>query len=157
MRETRLKMFGGLTLLPLAEAEIAAAKAKPAEIAAARAKASAAIGAVNARADWQWSSFYNPAGKILAPLAQADLITYKLRLHDIDGYVRLVRAKLELLAAGVAPEGRAEWLKESPPETRSPYDGTPMTLDVQAGLLQFTGQGTHSFLPQPKNRFGVPL
>lgn len=116
----------------MAVAELASAPATEFE---ARRKAMAQPYGVTLR----WDYVYNPLGKFVLFAAELDWARYAARLHDLDGYLRLVRLQWAMKRAGASdPEA---FLGQSGAQYADPYTGQPMGWNAETKSVYFTARG----------------
>lgn len=84
----------------------------------------------------------NPAGNILVRIAAPDFGEYGLRLHDLDGYNRLIGLWVEMAAAGVGTDDAGEFAAKSEPRFHDPYTQKPMRWDAAKKRLYYEAQGS---------------
>ena len=86
---------------------------------------------------------YNPTGEALLSIARPDLISYALRVSDLEGLRRMAVLTTELRSQGVAAGQMAQKLTEAP--ARNPYTVQPFVWDASAKTVVFTGleKGEH--------------
>ena len=87
----------------------------------------------------EWNYVRNPMGKILAGIALPEMGTYIERVHDLDGYIRLVSLQVAIRAEQVAPAAIGEFADKAVPEMCDPYTGMPMGWDAASSSLWFVG------------------
>jgi len=81
-----------------------------------------------------WFYIKNPVGKILAAIAQPDYENYVERQHDLDGYLKMVKIQLTVLADVVAKD------KTSDIKVHDPYTQKLMQYDANTGIVTFEGR-----------------
>ena len=81
-----------------------------------------------------WFYIKNPVGKILASIAEPDYENYIERQHDLDGYLKMLKMQLDVLADVVAKD------KTSGIKVHDPYTQKLMQYDVDTGVLTFEGR-----------------
>ncbi len=86
-----------------------------------------------------WFYFKNPAGKILMSVAEPNYVNYIERHHDTEGFIRIVRAQLQLLAENTPKENIAKVLAQHP----NPYTLQP--FKTKGDKLVFEGQADYSY------------
>ncbi len=100
----------------------------------------------------------NPVGKALFGLTLPNMTTYIERLHDLDGYIRLVTLQATLRHDQVARDAIGPYVAKAPPEMRNPYNGDAMQWDAATSSLMFTGkQNSSSNLTRDPKVFRVTL
>ena len=80
---------------------------------------------------------YNPTGEALLSIARPDLISYALRVSDLEGLRRMAVLTTELRDQGVAAGQMAQKLTEAP--VRNPYTDQPFVWDASTKTVVFTG------------------
>jgi hypothetical protein len=87
-----------------------------------------------------WEYFDNPAGNLLRRIAMpedgADAYG-RLRLHDLDGYNRLLGLRVEMMASGATADAAGAFVAKSDARFHDPYTGKAMTWDASARRLGF--------------------
>ncbi len=83
----------------------------------------------------------NSQGWFIVQFIPSANASYGDRLRDLDGLIRLVNLKREILRQGVADDRIPEWLAAQGAEWRDPYTGEPMRWDADARRLYFEGHG----------------
>ena len=81
-----------------------------------------------------WFYIKNPVGKILASIAEPEYENYIERQHDLDGYLKMLKMQLDVLADVVAKD------KTSGIKVHDPYTQKLMQYDVDTGVLTFEGR-----------------
>jgi len=84
----------------------------------------------------------NPVGAILQQIATPAGVAYIYKLHDVDGLISLLNAKIALLAEGVTAERIAQALAGS--RWRNPYDNSTLTWDSALRILSFASPDERS-------------
>ena len=85
---------------------------------------------------------YNPVGKILvaigasSPQSQARYIS---RVHNLDGYMRLLRMQLDIYVKKVPVKDIGSYLEKSPADLFDPYRNQPFRWDPDKRELWFEG------------------
>lgn len=104
-----------------------------------------------------WRFIRNPGGKILL-FVGTDYFTYAERIHDIDGYIRLVVLQAALRRDDVPLTEVADYMQHVAPDLRNPYDGQLMRWDAASNTISFEGRQKNNFNPEdtPKT-FSVRL
>jgi hypothetical protein len=97
----------------------------------------------------------NPVGKILVNVGTNDFSKYAYRLHDLEGYLRLVQTKMWLMNEAGQPQALpvAQLLKGSPQAMRNPYTLQPMSWDERQSELVFEGREVATFNPTKTTQF----
>ncbi len=85
------------------------------------------------------SRIYNFVGDFLFSVGDSDLVSYAVRVADLEGVRRLALAAAELRSEGVAVDGVTRALARL--AVTDPYTGTPFEWDGDAGTLIFKGLG----------------
>lgn len=94
-----------------------------------------------------WHYLYNPLGKFMFHIGEPLWQPYIARLHDLDGYIHLVRLQLAVTQAKIAPPDVPAFLEKSGPLAADPYTGQLMEWDPEAKTLSFRARGA-----RPKER-----
>ena len=87
-----------------------------------------------------WRFIRNPVGKVLLTMPTLDFFDWAERLHDLDGHIRLVALQATLRRDGAPRNQIADYVQQTGPDLRSPYDGEPMRWDEEHATLSFTGR-----------------
>ena len=98
-----------------------------------------------------WFFIENPVGKILASIAEPDYANYIERQHDLDGYLKMVKMQLDVLADGAGKN------KTSGIKVHDPYTQKLMQYDVDTGVLTFEGRQPSSGNFNKSNIYQVKL
>lgn len=95
----------------------------------------------------QWNWIYNPVGKILQGVAAPSFQEYAWRLHDLDGLLRLLALRMDMLAAGVSADQAQEFIAKSDAALHNPYTRKPMNWDAGKKRVYFEAKssGTKRF------------
>lgn len=93
---------------------------------------------------WSWDIAYNPIGKMLIAIANPAYDRYSGRIHNLDGFLRLVSLQIAIKQAAIRDADIPEYLGHTRPELRNPYTGEPMQWDRQSRALYFNGMGEKS-------------
>ena len=88
-----------------------------------------------------WHYLYNPLGKFMFQIGEPLWQPYIARLHDLDGYIHLVRLQLAVTQAQIAPPDVPAFLEKSGPLAADPYTGQLMEWDPEAKTLSFRARG----------------
>lgn len=88
---------------------------------------------------WSWHFAYNPVGKIFASMAGNLHDSFTGRIHNLDGFLRLVSLQIAIKQAAIRDADIPEFLGRTRPELRNPYTGEPMQWDRQSRALYFNG------------------
>ena len=84
--------------------------------------------------DYRLLTQKNPVGRILASISAPECEKYIERQHDLDGYLKMVRMQLALLADGTLIE------KIASIELLDPYTQKQMPYDAISGVVTFNGR-----------------
>ncbi|HEX4327863.1 MAG TPA: hypothetical protein VH105_13645 [Burkholderiales bacterium] len=89
-----------------------------------------------------WNYLHNPAGKILITTGEDPglYMNYVERVHDLDGYIRLVTLQAALRRRNIALDDVAAFVQQASPEMRNPYNGQAMRWDASTSSLLFEGE-----------------
>ncbi len=79
---------------------------------------------------WFWHFVYNPVGKLLNSIVEPAYNGYIVRIHNLDGFLRLASLQLGIKQAAIPDTDIPEFLRSTPPELRNPYTGDPMSWDA---------------------------
>lgn len=90
---------------------------------------------------FHWHYLYNPLGKFMFHIGEPLWLPYVARVHDLDGYIQLVRLQLALKQAKVASSDVPTFLETSDASIRDPYTGLPMEWDPVKKTLSFRARG----------------
>lgn len=82
----------------------------------------------------------NPVGTCMVAMNAAHYQSYFQRIHDMDGYRRLVMLQYLATAEGVRAQDMQAWLQASPAELRNPYTLQAMQWDAATHSLVFDGK-----------------
>ena len=97
------------------------------------------------RYDWGWLSSwhfaYNPIGKILNTHPGSAYDSYTGRIHNLDGFLRLVSLSLAAKQQSVRDADMPAFLASTQPNLRSPYTSDPMLWDTGSRTIYFNGMG----------------
>lgn len=102
---------------------------------------------INAHFDFEenlgWHTLYNPVGKFLNSISgRGDFSDYIARMHDLDGYVRLVALHLQIRSKGLADAEIPGFLQTTDKRYVDSYTTQPMQWDAKQRLLFFNGLST---------------
>lgn len=86
-----------------------------------------------------WHIFYNPVGKILDAIAKPAYESYSGRIHNLDGFLRLVSLQTAVKRAGILDSAVEKFLVDTAPEQRNPYTGEAMQWDAGSRVIYFNG------------------
>lgn len=93
--------------------------------------------------DWDWLSSwhfaYNPIGKILNAIAEPAYANYTARIHNLDGFLRLVSLSLAVKQQSVRDTDMQMFLAHESPNLRNPYTNEPMLWDADNRTIYFYG------------------
>lgn len=110
----------------------------------------------DAMADFGLGWVYNPIGKTLVAISAGQYLPYADRLPDLDAYLRLVRAQLEVRIASIPAEQVAAFLAAADPQMRNPYTNQPFEWKAADRSISFAALserwrkwGTKAFVPLP--------
>jgi len=92
-----------------------------------------------ASAPFVWHIFYNPVGKILDAIAEQPYENYSGRIHNLDGFLRLVSLQTAVKRAGIHDSAVEKFLVDTAPEQRNPYTGEAMQWDARSRAIYFNG------------------
>ncbi len=93
----------------------------------------------------------NPIGRILLGVAEPDYANYIERQHDLDGYLKMVKLQLTILADGTKKD------KTIGIELLDPYTQKPMPYDVSTGVITFVGRQPSNTNLNKSNIYQVKL
>jgi hypothetical protein len=82
---------------------------------------------------------YNPFGKLLHASAMPAFVTYKTRLHDLDGRQRLLRLQWKIVEQQVPADKVGDFIAAAGAEYHDPYTNKPMAWDAKTRTLSFVG------------------
>lgn len=88
---------------------------------------------------WSWDLGYNPSGKILSTMLNLAHNGHIGRIHNLDGFLRLVSLQIAIKQAAIRDADIPEFLGRARPELHNPYTGEPMQWDNQNRTLYFNG------------------
>jgi hypothetical protein len=88
---------------------------------------------------WSWHFAYNPVGKIYSSMSSGVFDNYTGRIHNFDGFLRLVSLQIAIKQAAIRYADIPGFLGRTRPELRNPYTGEPMQWDSQSRALYFNG------------------
>jgi len=87
---------------------------------------------------WCWHCAYNLSGKFFA--AQATFYDrYTIRLHNLDGFLRLVSLQVTAKRTGVRDSDMEKFLTDTASAFRNPYTNEPMDWDPTSRTIYFNG------------------
>lgn len=93
--------------------------------------------------DWlpPWHFSYNPIGKVLNTIAVPVYDSYTARVHNLDGFLRLVSLSLAARQQSVRDTDMPAFLARAQPNLRNPYSNDPMSWDAGDRAIYFNGMG----------------
>lgn len=100
---------------------------------------------------------YNPIGKILNAIAVAPYDSYTARVHNLDGFLRLVSLSLAAKQQSVRAADMPAFLARAQPNLRHPYTNEPMFWDSNNRTIYFNGMGEKHDDELLDKRIGVHL
>ncbi len=94
-----------------------------------------------AQSDWPWSWHfaYNPGGKIATFMSNTIYASYTARIHNLDGFLRLVSLQIAVKRASIRDIAMQKFLADSVPDLHNPYTGEAMLWDADARAIYFNG------------------
>lgn len=112
--------------------------------------------------DWQWwlSSWrfaYNPIGKILNAIAEPAYASYTARIHNLDGFLRLVSLSLTARQQSVRDADMPAFLARAHTKFSNPYTNEPMLWDADTRTIYFKGMGESNDHELLSKRIGIRL
>lgn len=112
--------------------------------------------------DWEWwlSSWrfaYNPVGKIINAISVAPYGSYTARIHNLDGFLRLVSLSLAARQQSVRDADMPQFLARASSILRNPYTNEPMLWDADNRTIYFHGMGEKYDDELLDKRIGVHL
>lgn len=103
-------------------------------------------------------SVRNFAGQLLLQIWDAEIfIDYLERMHDADGFRRLLHLQWLALREGVRAADMPAWLQASPAELRDPYTQAPMEWDAASTSLGFTGRQRQIQNPDASHHYQLQI
>ncbi len=99
----------------------------------------------------------NIVGRCMQAHSTPNLLRYFLRVHDIEGYRRLVLLQAQAQAQKVALADMPAWLATSPPRLHNPYTLQAMQWDTANKRLIFEGHERQSQHPQGSSTYQIRL
>ena len=98
--------------------------------------------------DWlpPWHFAYNPIGKILNAIAVTPYDNYTARIHNLDGFMRLVSLSLAARQQSVRDADMPALLARAQLNLRNPYTNDPMLWDAENRAFYFDGMGDDNLL-----------
>lgn len=99
----------------------------------------------------------NIVGRCMQTHSTPNLLQYFLRVHDIEGYRRLVLLQAQAHAQKVALAQMPAWLAASPPSLHNPYTLQAMQWNAANNRLIFEGQERQSQHPQASSTYQIRL
>ncbi len=117
---------------------------------------------------WHPKSWLNIGGVlvsgVLNQIVAAGYSGYKEKLHDIDGFARLIAARTAMRQTGSTSAGCAAWMAQSAPQYRSPWDDSPMRCVAVAenktdvATLVFVGRSVDGGFTKARTKeWSIPL
>lgn len=112
--------------------------------------------------DWQWwlSSWrfaYNPIGKILNAIAEPAYASYTARIHNLDGFLRLISLSLTARQQSVRDADMPGFLARAHTKFSNPYTNEPMLWDADTRTIYFKGMGEGNDHELLSKRIGIRL
>ena len=99
----------------------------------------------------------NSVGRCMQAHSTPNLLQYFLRVHDIEGYRRLVLLQAQAQAQKVTLAQMPAWLATSPPRLHNPYTLQAMQWDATNNRLIFEGHERQSQHPQASPTYQIRL
>lgn len=90
---------------------------------------------------------YNPVGKIVISIAPSQYKNYAYRIHDLDGYSRLVELQRRIVLSRIPSTKAGELIATADTNLLDPYTGKPMAFDAIARTISFAAK-SHDTLDQ---------
>ena len=84
---------------------------------------------------------YNRIGRELVAAWYADLSSYFMKVHDLDGLIRLVNLQIQIVAFKLPDERIGPFLQTSDAALTNPYSGEAMLWDAKERTLSFKARG----------------
>jgi len=107
-----------------------------------------------------WTAIRNPGGIVLMAVIDGNgrLFADMERLHDLDGYIRLVTLQSALRRDQVAGNAASAYAAKAPPGMRNPYNGEAMRWDAASSSLLFEGRpGASADPPSAKKGYRIKM
>lgn len=86
-----------------------------------------------------WHFAYNPIGKILNAIAEPAYANYTVRIHNLDGFLRLVSLSLAARQQSVRDADMPLFLARASSNLRNPYTNESMLWDADNRTIYFFG------------------
>jgi hypothetical protein len=100
-------------------------------------------GQASGQYDWDWLTAwrfaYNPVGKILNAIAVSAYGNYTARVHNLDGFLRLVSLSLAAKGQAIHDTDMPGFIARAKPNLRNPYTNEPMMWDAGNRAIYFDG------------------
>jgi hypothetical protein len=100
--------------------------------------------------DWDWLTSwhfaYNPIGKILNAIAVPTYDSYTARVHNLDGFLRLVSLSLAAKGQAIHDTDMPGFIARAEPNLRNPYTNDPMLWDAGNRVIYFDGMDDDKLL-----------
>jgi hypothetical protein len=100
--------------------------------------------------DWDWLSSwhfaYNPIGKILNAIAVPVYDSYTARVHNLDGFLRLVSLSLAAKGQAIHDADTPGFIARAETNLRNPYTNEPMKWDAGNRAIYFDGMDDNKLL-----------
>jgi len=84
---------------------------------------------------------YNYIGKQFVATGFTDVGAYVLKVHDLNGLLRLINLQIQITALGLPDDRIGPFLQTSDAEFTNPYTGQAMIWDAKERTLSFPAQG----------------
>ena len=104
-----------------------------------------------------WRFAYNPVGKILNTIAVPPYDNYTARVHNLDGFLRLVSLSLAAKQQSVRAADMPAFLARAQPNLRNPYTSESMLWDANNRTIYFNGMSETHDEELLSKRIGVHL
>ena len=85
--------------------------------------------------DWP----FNPVGNILTAVSAPNYDQYLARLHDLNGFLRLIELKRIVRRLHIPPNKIELYLQSQPSDLLNPYTSEPMQYDEDRAMFYFEG------------------
>jgi hypothetical protein len=103
--------------------------------------------------EFRWLNLFkstNPAGIIILSISDAyEGINYILRLHDLDGYMRLVETQRLIALQKIAKKDIPVFLNKLGPNLQDPYLEAPMAWNAETSTLSAQSKATYQVKQAP--------